>query len=395
MDGDYNIIDNIIYTPDIKHRPDERGIGWVYYEEMLKRKDMVAQIDGLTGEKENFGSLLQRCVTVAVGLKAQGVRKFDKGGSVVFMSDTPYWNVFFYTLNYSIKTGTARMVYPKFDFSDPWKVFSQKISTVFLNLTELMTLCNTPKPKEIDISGLELISTAGSPVSINHIAIAKECFPNVLLRIPYGQSEVFMSMTYFNMTIPRHVELMKRKVNSCGLPRPGITFKFVDEGSGKALGPNAKGELRVKTDMQMSGYYNMDSSDAWDEDGWLKTGDYGYYDDDCCFYIIDRVKEMFTYRSWHILPAVLESILITHPAVFRAVVIGVPHDIDEHHPMAIVQLNPDAKVTDAELVKYMEDKVEDRQRLRGGVKFVDEFPLTPSQKINRRILKEMVLQGNI
>ena len=55
----------------------------------------------------------------------------------------------------------------------------------------------------------------------------------------------------------------------------------------------------------MNGYYNMDSSDSFDESGWLKTGDVVYYDDDCCFYVVDRIKESFKYRGWFVAPALI------------------------------------------------------------------------------------------
>ncbi|KAF5272634.1 hypothetical protein FQR65_LT04875 [Abscondita terminalis] len=538
MSGEYKIIDNVIYTPDASRVLDDRGIGWFYYEHLIKHKNRRAQINGLTGETENFENLFVRCVRVAIGLKTKGISYgdtisvctynhfnscvphisamflgakiagFDPSLSVrdavhlfkiampklvfvgeesvalmedvirevgsativvvfgatdkhvpfseisqpsseestfqpiivksikdvaiiifssgtsglpkgvchthhsvlcrncvpidygvdvseTFASDSPYWNVFIYTLHYSIQNGTARLLYPKFYFENPWKIFSIKVSSVFLNLTELMLLTNTPKPKDIDISALKLITTAGSPTSKSHMSKIKEAFPNVSLRICYGLSEVFQVLTCFDMEEPRHVELMKHKVNSCGLPKSGITIKVVDLNTGEVLGSHQKGELRIKTEMQLSGYYNTDSREAWDDDGWLKTGDYGYYDEDCCFYILDRVKEMFKYQYWHIVPAVLEGILTAHPDVLRAVVIGRPHEVDEHHPMAVVQLNQNATATEAELVQYMKDKVEDRQQLRGGVKFIEKFPITPSGKINRWMLKQMVLSGDI
>ncbi|KAK4872988.1 hypothetical protein RN001_015017 [Aquatica leii] len=539
MDYDYKIVDNVIYTPNIKHQPDARGIGWVYYESLFKHKNLVAQIDGLTGEKDTFGALLRRCVRTAIWLTEKGVQYGDvisvctynhlnscvphissmfigakiaaldptislpnathlfkivmpklifvgeesvtlveniirdvgcktiivvfgstdkhipfselikpnyekelhfkpttaksvkdvavvlfssgtsglpKGichthysilrlttdamklgatSSLMFSSDSPYWNVFLFYLNHSIHHGVTRVVYSKFDKNSPWTIFTHEITMAFLNITELMILYNTPKPHYIDTSTLKLIVTAGSPVSAEQIMKARSCFPNALVRINYGQSEVFQTMLCFDPTNPKHVELLKKKTNSCGLPKLGVNYKIVDMETGEALGANQKGELRIKTELQLSGYYNMDSSDIWDEDGWLKTGDYGYYDDDCCFYIIDRIKEMFKYQYFHIVPAVLESILMTHPAVFRAVVIGIPHEIDEHHPMAVVQLKKKANVSEDEIVKYLENRVEDRQRLRGGVKFVENFPLTPSRKVNRWKLKQMVLQGEI
>lgn len=147
----------------------------------------------------------------------------------------------------------------------------------------------------------------------------------------------------------------------------------------------------------MNGYHNnLDAvRDAYDPDGWLRTGDIVYYDDNQCFYVVDRIKEMLKYRSWHVAPAVLEHVLAGHAAVKMAVVIGVPHEEDGDHPMAVVVLEDNAAaagvVTAEDLVNYVADRVDDRQRLRGGVKFVDHIPLTPSGKINRQAIKNMFI----
>lgn len=156
---------------------------------------------------------------------------------------------------------------------------------------------------------------------------------------------------------------------------------------------NKIGELRVKTKFELNGYYNRDSSEAWDDDGWLKTGDVCYYDEDYCFYIVDRIKEMMKFQSWHVAPAVLEAILVGHPAVRAAVVLGVPHEEDGEHPLAVIVKAEGAEDVKAEeLVRYVNSRVDERKKLRAGVVFVDEIPCTPSGKVQRRLLKETVLK---
>lgn len=169
---------------------------------------------------------------------------------------------------------------------------------------------------------------------------------------------------------------------------------MVDPDSRKQLGPNQKGELLIKTDTQMNGYFNLDSCDALDSDGWLKTGDIVYYDEDYCFYIIDRVKEMLKFQSWHVPPAAIESILLSHPAIEAAVVVGIPHPIDGDHPLAVVVIKKSYAVSETEIEDYIAERVHDRMRLRGGVKFVNSIPLTPSGKIKRRDIRDMIVKDN-
>ncbi|CAH0545841.1 unnamed protein product [Brassicogethes aeneus] len=161
-------------------------------------------------------------------------------------------------------------------------------------------------------------------------------------------------------------------------------------------GPFERGELCVKSKNTMNGYHNADSSETFDSDGWLKTGDIVYYDDEFFFYVVDRIKEMLKYRSWHVAPAVLERVILQHPAVNKAVVIGIPDEEDGDHPMALVLLNEDVDgVTEDELRSYVDERVDDKQKLRGGLKIIHDLPLTPSGKVKRKYLQKLVLEGKI
>lgn len=140
----------------------------------------------------------------------------------------------------------------------------------------------------------------------------------------------------------------------------------------------------------MNGYYNQDSTSVWDSIGFVKTGDLGYFDDDLCLYLTDRIKEMFKYQSWHIVPAKLEAILQSHPDVELAIVVGIPHPIEDNHAVGAVTLMPKANVSANELEEYVESQVDERNRLRAGVVILDRMPLTPTGKIMRREAKEML-----
>ena len=165
----------------------------------------------------------------------------------------------------------------------------------------------------------------------------------------------------------------------------------MDVDTGQNLGPNKVGELRVKTNLQMTGYYEADSSKAWDDEGYINTGDMVYYDKDFCFYVVDRLKETIKYQGWHILPAKIEMILSRHPCIKAAVVLGVQHDEDGEHPLGVVELRDDALgITSEELLQYIDKAVDDKQRLRAGLIFVNDLPYTPTGKINRRLLKQQI-----
>lgn len=166
--------------------------------------------------------------------------------------------------------------------------------------------------------------------------------------------------------------------------------QVVDIETGQPVGPGEPGELCVKSNFFMKGYYNLDSAATYDEDGFLKTGDVVYYDNEFCFFVVDRIKEMLKYRSWHVAPAMLEEVLLTHPAVKAAVVVGVPDKEDGEHPMACVILKQGARgVSEEQIRGYVDERVDDRKKLRGGVVFVKGFPTTASGKISRRLLRDL------
>lgn len=138
-------------------------------------------------------------------------------------------------------------------------------------------------------------------------------------------------------------------------------------------------------------------NDCFDNDDFFKTGDLGYYDSDGYLYITGRIKEMFKYKYWHIIPALLEAILIEHPDVEECVVYGTPAGKDGDVSTAAVVLKNTAKTIVFNLEQYVAEKVIDRERLRGGVKIVKFLPKTASGKISRADIQnkiENILIGN-
>lgn len=144
----------------------------------------------------------------------------------------------------------------------------------------------------------------------------------------------------------------------------------------------------------MKGYYGIDSSDCWDKDGYIRSGDMLYYDEDKYFYHVDRIKEMLKYKSWHVQPNVIESVILQHPAVLKAVVIGIPHPHDGDHPMALITIKKCYEnITEDEIKSFANERLHDRQKLRGGLKIIDNLPLTPTGKVQRIRIRNLILNN--
>jgi 4-coumarate--CoA ligase len=158
-------------------------------------------------------------------------------------------------------------------------------------------------------------------------------------------------------------------------------------------GPSARGELWVRGPNVMKGYWRNAKATAETKtpDGWLKTGDIAYVDEDGKFFIVDRIKELIKVKGNQVAPAELEALLLDHPAVADAAVIGVQTGDGEERPRAYVVLKPDknsCNPSEEEVVKFVETRVSRHKRITGGVVFLDAIPKNPSGKILRKRLRE-------
>jgi len=148
--------------------------------------------------------------------------------------------------------------------------------------------------------------------------IFQQMVPEAHVVLGYAQTELNGFATLFDVDNLEERAWAKEKFTSSGTVLPGFSMKIVDAQQ-ELLGPNQIGELRIKSNIVMNGYFNLDSTYAWDSEGWLKTGDTAYYDDDSCFYIVDRTSDKFKYNSNHETPAAVKSTLMENGAAGAAV----------------------------------------------------------------------------
>ncbi|KAK4872931.1 hypothetical protein RN001_014960 [Aquatica leii] len=314
---------------------------------------------------------------------------------VLYSIANPYWNVFIICLQASIDRGFPRIVYPCFNEKDPWTLFYQHVDHAFLNTLQALHMVRSKKTEHVNLEHVKVLSIGGNPITAKQFDEVKLALPHTIVLQVYSQSESFNSILGFPLT-PFGIQLSQKNVGSAGTILDGMSYKIVDIKTEKNLGPNEVGELRIKSRSQFIGYFNKDSTECFDFDGWLKTGDLCYYNENLCFYIVDRIRETFKFSIYHISPIEIENAILSLEPVETAIVIGIPHETDICHPMAIVKLKSNAKEISAkEIIKYVEDNFENKNRLRGGVKFVDNFPMTVTGKINRFKLKKMVLNNQI
>lgn len=187
-------------------------------------------------------------------------------------------------------------------------------------------------------------------------------------------------------------ELWDKTIGSVGTLLPNQTAKYMSPEE-KEVPIGETGELWIKGPNVFKGYHKNPEATkkALTEDGYFKTGDVGHQDKDGNFYITDRVKELIKYKGFQVPPAELEGLLICHPMVNDVAVIGIYNkDQATEVPRAYIVPKPGVEggpKTANGIMQWLQAKVANHKRLRGGVRFVDEVPKSASGKILRRLLK--------
>ncbi|XP_044743981.1 uncharacterized protein LOC123306150 [Chrysoperla carnea] len=267
------------------------------------------------------------------------------------------------------------------------------ISWLFVTPIKAYEMVNHPLFKQ-NISkiskNLKYFLFGGSPSSEKHVKEYHQIFPNTFIFNGYGSSE--MAGCHGLFVRNKHESMLKQKIMSSGQPISGIYWKIIDPETGKTVGRNKEGELCVKGPTITKGYYKDPEATAKAIiDGWFHTGDIVKVDDENCLWVVGRSKELFKYKGWQVSPSELEDVLRTHPAVQAVSVMGKPHETDGDLPLAFIVKKESAKnVTEDEIIKFVDKQVADCQKLRGGVIFLDALPVTPTGKIRKMVLKQLI-----
>ncbi|XP_017775786.1 PREDICTED: luciferin 4-monooxygenase-like [Nicrophorus vespilloides] len=349
-----------------------------YYAENLDETAMMFFSSGTTG--------MPKAICMSHKFMYNQCKDFEKVECFLIYSSL-YWST---TINFAlglIIAGGTKLVPPVFNPTQTWEFFD-KYNVDVLYMTPIMIARVISVQPEGNYSSLKLVLLGGTGISMEHMKRLRSSLPNTLVLLTFGQTEIGMGCNPFDPCI-------KDKLLSVGTPIPGCSYKIVDSETNENLGPNERGELLIKSAWRMTGYYKRDNKNVIEADGFVRTGDIAYFDEDFCFFIVDRIKEMFKYNGYHIVPKKLESILETHPAVHLAIVVGIPNVATGEEPLGVVIKNEGSEVSEAELIEYVNEKVDDFHKIRAGIRFVETFPTTATGKIRRRLLRDRFINGEL
>ncbi|KAI5286621.1 hypothetical protein KEM54_006639 [Ascosphaera aggregata] len=248
--------------------------------------------------------------------------------------------------------------------------------------------------KKYDLSSMTKIVSGAAPLGMPITKEMERLFgKGVHIRQGWGMTESTCAHTAWSNDDEEGAS------TSVGELLQNAELKIMAEDGVTELGVNQPGELWIAGPNIMKGYWCKPEAtkESFSEDGkWYKTGDIGYCTDHGKFYIIDRIKELIKVKGFQVAPAELEALLLLHPAIADAGVIGVTRQVLTEHerleyeelPRAYVVLKAGATVTEKEIVDFISERVHKTKRLTGGVKFIDAIPKNASGKILRRVLRE-------
>jgi long-chain acyl-CoA synthetase len=248
----------------------------------------------------------------------------------------------------------------------------------------LLFMLQTPGCQGTDFSSLRLIAYGASPIPLELLKNAMATF-GCAFEHWYGMTE----MTGVITTLPYadHDEAGGDRLRSCGKPIATMRGLRVLDASGGEAPVGEVGEIVLRSDQVMLGYWNQPEATASAiRDGWFYTGDAGYLDADGFLYIHDRVKDMIISGGENIYPAEVESALFGHPAVADVGVIGVPDERWGEAVKAIVVRRAGVAVTEAELITYCRECIANYKAPK-SVDFADTLPRNASGKILKRELR--------
>jgi acyl-CoA synthetase (AMP-forming)/AMP-acid ligase II len=301
----------------------------------------------------------------------------------VLLGVLPFFHIYgmVVIMNLALYRGAAVVTLPRFDL-DQCLESIQKYRITFANVVPplVLALAKHPAVDKYDLSSLKTVFSGAAPLGESLARAAADRLHCDVMQ-GYGLTETSP------VTHTTRMGTGRARVGGIGPPIPNTEAKVIDVATGAEREANQEGEICIRGPQVMKGYLNRPEATAAmiDGEGWLHTGDIGYLDEDGCFFVVDRVKELIKYKGMQIAPAELEAVLLAHPAVADAAVIPLPNEETGEVPKAFVVLRGEA--TPEQILGFVAERVAPYKKIR-CLEILDQIPKSPSGKILRRVLVE-------
>ncbi|KAG0054396.1 putative fatty-acid--CoA ligase FadD10 [Linnemannia elongata] len=284
-----------------------------------------------------------------------------------------------------VYNGQTNVVMERFVFGDFLaSIQDYKVKTLNLVPPQVLMLVKSPLVDNYDLSQVRQVMAAAAPCSKELVEALLHKFPEVSFRQGYGMTE---------LSCASHLGLYEEIIiGSAGRVIPNQEVRVVDPETRQDVTPGDSGEVWVRGPNVMKGYRNNAKAtrETIDSEGWLHTGDIAIVDSNENFFIVDRLKELIKNKGFQVAPAELEAVLLTHPQILDATVIGIDKKEQATEvPLAFV-VRRSSTLTENQIIEFVTSRVANHKKLRGGVQFVDAIPKSASGKILRKNLRSLL-----
>ncbi|MGE0231212.1 MAG: long-chain fatty acid--CoA ligase [Flavobacteriaceae bacterium] len=340
---------------------------------------IIAFTSGTTGRAK--GAMLTNANIFLTNLNwslSHGYRDSD-----VTLVTAPFFHVggLFVNLTPTLMWGGHAVIQPHFDALDFMRAVERyRVTITFMVPATMLMVSQHEAFETADLSSLRLIVQGGAPA------------PRPLLAL-YGQRGIPVSNCYGMTEATGAVSLLDpreaiSRLGSCGRPGMLTDVRLVDGEGNEIAAPGERGEVLMKGGGVMAGYWERPDATAaaFDADGWLRSGDIGYFDEDGYLYICDRLKDMLISGGENVYPAELESLFHGHPAIAEVAVIGAPDDKWGERVVAIAVLRPGASLTLEDLRDFCGGRLA-RFKLPRELHLVEALPRNANGKIQKGELR--------
>ncbi|KAJ3692199.1 hypothetical protein LUZ60_012549 [Juncus effusus] len=366
----------------------------------IKQSDTAAILysSGTTGRVKGVALTNRNLIACIMDTYAARVRRLEEDEAAgqppapqnVALFTIPLFHVFgFFMIFRALALGETTVLMKRFDFAVMLKTI-EKYRVTFVPAAPplVLAMAKSPEALKFDLSSLQFMAIGGAPLGRELAEQFAVRFPNVELMQGYGLTE---STASASGTLG--LEEVK-KYGSAGRLVANLEAKIVDPDTGKALGPRQRGELWLRGPIIMKGYVGDEAATATtlDSEGWLKTGDLCYFNEDGYLFIVARLKELIKYKAYQVPPAELELILQTQPGIADAAVIPYPDEEAGEIPMAFVVRQPGSNLTEKQVMDFVAKQVAPYKKIR-RVSFVNTIPKSAAGKILRRELAKLALSN--
>ncbi len=314
----------------------------------------------------------------------------DLRGDERYVTAMPYFHIAgsLGAIVYSIYLGCTLIPMTTFDPGKQLELFDQEKGTfTFAVPTMLVAMLNHPRFAEFDLSSLRNIFTGATPVPVVLMEQIKEKI-GADCAIVFGMTETCGAVTQ-----SFHTDSFELKAATVGLPIPHTSIKIVNPATGETCAFGQSGELWTRGFSNMKGYYNLPekTAETIDDEGWLHTGDLAVMRPDGYINIVGRVKDMIIRGGENIYPAEIEAFLMRHPKIAEAQVVGLPDQFMGEEVCAVVRVKPGEELSEDEVREYCKAGIS-RHKVPKFFRFVESFPLTASGKVQKFVLREMLIK---